>query len=41
VSREVIELQEAVDEALSDVVVVDVRPDPPDDDIMPGEFDIL
>ena len=36
-----IELQEKMDEALQDVVVVDVRPDPPDDDIVPGEFDIL
>ena len=36
-----IELQEAIDEALQDDVVVDVRPDPPDDDILPGEFDIL
>jgi hypothetical protein len=41
VNPDVIEVPEAIDEALSDVVVVDVRPDPPDDDIMPGEFDIL
>lgn len=38
---ETIELQVAMDEAFQNIVMLDERSDPPDDDIMPGEFDIL
>ena len=38
---ETIDLREALDEAFENVVILDVRSDPPDDEVMPGEFDIL
>ena len=34
------EVQQALDESFENVLVLDAPSDDPDDDIMPGEFDI-
>jgi hypothetical protein len=40
VDPETMEMQQALDEAFDDIVVLEPPPPCPDDDWMPGEFDI-